>query len=82
MVWHRCKLHFVYCVALCTIITDLSRRLQVDLTTALGIYEALRNVIIGSLVVCVAGLLPGYYATLLLIDVWAGGQSSFPDLQC
>jgi PHS family inorganic phosphate transporter-like MFS transporter len=30
----------------------------------------LRNEIIGSLVVSVAGLLPGYYATFALIDIW------------
>jgi MFS transporter, PHS family, inorganic phosphate transporter len=41
-----------------------------DLTTTLGIYESLLNIVIGSLVVCVAGLLPGYYASLFLIDVW------------
>ncbi|KAI0279763.1 major facilitator superfamily domain-containing protein [Russula aff. rugulosa BPL654] len=41
-----------------------------DLTSTLGIYESLHNVVIGSLVICVAGLLPGYYATLFLIDVW------------
>ncbi|KAN0107567.1 inorganic phosphate transporter [Russula decolorans] len=41
-----------------------------DLTSTLGIYESLHNVVIGSLVVCVAGLLPGYYATFFLIDVW------------
>jgi PHS family inorganic phosphate transporter-like MFS transporter len=41
-----------------------------DLTTTLSIYESLHNVVIGSLVVCVAGLLPGYYASFFLIDVW------------
>jgi PHS family inorganic phosphate transporter-like MFS transporter len=41
-----------------------------DLTSTLGIYESLHNVVIGSLVVCVAGLLPGYYVTFFLIDVW------------
>ena len=39
-------------------------------TTTLGICESLHNVVIGSLVVCVAGFLPSYYATLFLIDVW------------
>ena len=42
-----------------------------DLTTTLGKYELLRNVVIGSLVVCVAGLLPGYYVSAFLIDVWS-----------
>ena len=41
-----------------------------DLTTTLGIYESLHNVVIGSLVVCAAGLLPGYYVSFFLIDVW------------
>jgi MFS transporter, PHS family, inorganic phosphate transporter len=41
-----------------------------DLTTTLGMSESLHNVVIGSLVVCVAGLLPGYYASFFLIDVW------------
>jgi len=36
----------------------------------LGVYKSLRNDVIGSLVVSVAGLLPGYYATFALIDVW------------
>jgi PHS family inorganic phosphate transporter-like MFS transporter len=30
----------------------------------------LKNIAIGSLVVSVAGLLPGYYATLAFIDHW------------
>ena len=41
-----------------------------DLNSTLGIYESLDNVVIGSLVVCVAGLLPGYYASFFLIDSW------------
>ncbi|KAF8501729.1 general substrate transporter [Russula emetica] len=41
-----------------------------DLTTTLGIYESLHNVFIGSLVVCMAGLLFGYYTSFFLIDVW------------
>jgi len=40
------------------------------LNTTLGIYGSLHNVVIGSLVVCAAGLLPGYYASFFLIDVW------------
>ena len=42
-----------------------------DLTTTLGKFELLRNVVIGSLVVYVAGLLPGYYVSAFLIDVWS-----------
>jgi len=41
-----------------------------ELNTALGVYKSLRNDVIGSLVVSVAGLLPGYYATFALIDIW------------
>lgn len=41
-----------------------------ELNTSLGLYKSLRNEIIGSLVVSVAGLLPGYYATFALIDIW------------
>jgi PHS family inorganic phosphate transporter-like MFS transporter len=40
-----------------------------DLIT-LGIYESSYNIVIGSLIVCVAGLLPGYYASFSLNDVW------------
>jgi len=36
----------------------------------MSVYKSLRNDVIGSLVVSVAGLLPGYYATFALIDVW------------
>ena len=41
-----------------------------NLDTTKGIYQSLHNVVIGNLVVSVAGLLPGYYATFFLIDVW------------
>jgi len=41
-----------------------------ELDTTLGVYKTLHNIIIGSLVVTVAGLLPGYHATFFLIDVW------------
>ena len=41
-----------------------------DLNSTLGIYQSLQNVVLGTLVVCAAGLLPGYYATFFLIDVW------------
>ena len=33
-------------------------------------YDSLHSVVIGNLIVSVAGLLPGYYATLCLIDGW------------
>ncbi|KAH8980885.1 phosphate transporter, partial [Lactarius akahatsu] len=36
----------------------------------LVMYKTLHNVAEGSLVVSLAGLLPGYYATFFLIDVW------------
>jgi PHS family inorganic phosphate transporter-like MFS transporter len=39
-----------------------------------GTYKALHNIAIGNLVVSVAGLLPGYYATLLLIDTPGWGR--------
>ena len=41
-----------------------------DLNSTLGIFGSLHNIVIPSLVVCVAGLLPGYYASFFLIDVW------------
>ena len=34
----------------------------------MGICKVLHNIAVGNLVVSVAGLLPGYYATLFLID--------------
>ena len=40
-----------------------------DLTTTLGIYGSLYNVVIGSLIVCVVGLLLSYYASSFLINV-------------
>jgi MFS transporter, PHS family, inorganic phosphate transporter len=43
---------------------------QSGLNTSLGIYHWLCNVAVGSLVISVAGLLPGYYATFFLIDHW------------
>ncbi|KAH9063955.1 major facilitator superfamily domain-containing protein [Lactarius vividus] len=39
-------------------------------TCTLIMYKTLHNVAEGSLVVSLAGLLPGYYATFFLIDVW------------
>jgi len=41
-----------------------------ELPTTLGVYKSLHNIAIGSLVVACAGLLPGYYASFFLIDVW------------
>jgi len=40
-----------------------------ELDTTLGMYKILHNVIIGSLVVTVVGLLPSYYATFFLINI-------------
>jgi PHS family inorganic phosphate transporter-like MFS transporter len=45
-----------------------------ELNTTLDTYKALHNVVIGSLVVSVAGLLPGYYATFFLIDTPGWGR--------
>jgi MFS transporter, PHS family, inorganic phosphate transporter len=45
-----------------------------EISTTLGIYKALHNVAVGSLVVSVAGLLPGYYATFFLIDTPGWGR--------
>jgi MFS transporter, PHS family, inorganic phosphate transporter len=39
-----------------------------ELSTSLGVYKSLRNIAEGSLVVSVAGLLPGYYMSMLTID--------------
>ncbi len=49
-------------------IGDQIERSQIN--TPLGIYKTLHNVAEGNLVVSLAGLLPGYYATFFLIDVW------------
>ena len=46
-------------------------------TTTLGIYQSLHSVIVGNLVVSVAGLLPGHYATFFPIDVWGRGPIQF-----
>ncbi|EKM78132.1 hypothetical protein AGABI1DRAFT_76554 [Agaricus bisporus var. burnettii JB137-S8] len=35
-----------------------------------GIYDNLKNICIGNLVLSAAGLIPGYYATFFLIDKW------------
>ncbi|KIM88284.1 hypothetical protein PILCRDRAFT_95578 [Piloderma croceum F 1598] len=36
----------------------------------LGIYENLKNVCVGNLILSAAGLVPGYYASFLFIDSW------------
>ncbi|KAH9998817.1 major facilitator superfamily domain-containing protein [Russula compacta] len=41
-----------------------------ELNTTLGIYKSLHNLVIGSIVVSVAGFLPGYYASFFFIDDW------------
>ena len=41
-----------------------------QINSPLGIYKTLHNVAEGNLVVSLAGLLPGYYATFSLIDSW------------
>ncbi|KAJ7052591.1 major facilitator superfamily domain-containing protein [Mycena amicta] len=35
-----------------------------------GVYDNLHNVAVGNLILSAAGLIPGYYATFLLIDSW------------
>jgi MFS transporter, PHS family, inorganic phosphate transporter len=50
---------------------------QPEFSTSLGTYKWLHNVAVGSLVVSVAGLLPGYYATIFLIDRWGRKQLQF-----
>ncbi|KAH9033449.1 hypothetical protein EDB84DRAFT_1561671 [Lactarius hengduanensis] len=42
--------------------------------STLVMYKTLHNIAEGSLVVSLAGLLPGYYATFFLIDVWVASQ--------
>jgi hypothetical protein len=49
-----------------------------DLTTTLNIYESLHNVVIGSLVICMAGLLPSCYAPFFLVDVWGRRPIQLP----
>lgn len=36
----------------------------------LGIYQGLYNICIGNLILAVAGLIPGYYFTMLFVDSW------------
>jgi PHS family inorganic phosphate transporter-like MFS transporter len=38
--------------------------------TTRGIYDNLLNICIGNIILSAAGLIPGYYATFLLIDKW------------
>jgi PHS family inorganic phosphate transporter-like MFS transporter len=35
-----------------------------------GVYDNLMNISVGNLILAVAGLIPGYWATFALIDVW------------
>ncbi|KAJ3573116.1 hypothetical protein NP233_g2633 [Leucocoprinus birnbaumii] len=37
---------------------------------ALGVYQNLSNICIGNLILSVAGLIPGYWATFLFVDSW------------
>lgn len=41
-----------------------------DLKGGFAVYQNLLNICIGNMVLSVAGLIPGYYATMLLIDSW------------
>lgn len=34
------------------------------------VYQNLRNICIGNIILSVAGLIPGYWATFLVIDKW------------
>jgi PHS family inorganic phosphate transporter-like MFS transporter len=36
----------------------------------LGVYQNLKNICIGNLILAVAGLIPGYYATYIFVDKW------------
>ncbi|KAI0783636.1 phosphate transporter [Abortiporus biennis] len=38
--------------------------------TITGIYQNLKNICVGNLILVVAGLIPGYWASFLLIDSW------------
>ncbi|THH30285.1 hypothetical protein EUX98_g3909 [Antrodiella citrinella] len=40
------------------------------ITGTLAIYTNLHNIAVGNLIVIVAGLVPGYWATFFLVDVW------------
>jgi PHS family inorganic phosphate transporter-like MFS transporter len=37
---------------------------------SLGVYQSLHNVSVGNIILAVAGLIPGYWASFLLIDSW------------
>jgi MFS transporter, PHS family, inorganic phosphate transporter len=37
---------------------------------ALGVYQTLQNICVGNLIISVAGLIPGYWVSFLLIDSW------------
>ncbi|KAI0061461.1 MFS general substrate transporter [Artomyces pyxidatus] len=42
----------------------------VNSTGNLGVYQNLRNVSVGNLILSVAGLIPGYWVSFLFIDTW------------
>jgi len=39
-------------------------------TGSLGVYQSLKNVSVGNIILAVGGLIPGYWATFLFIDSW------------
>lgn len=41
-----------------------------DLKGTMKVYQNLRNICIGNIILSVAGLIPGYWATFLVIDKW------------
>ena len=41
-----------------------------SLTGTAKVYQNLRNITVGNMVISVAGLIPGYWATFLVIDRW------------
>lgn len=41
-----------------------------NVTGTLAVYQNLRNVAVGNLILIVAGLIPGYWATFLFVDRW------------
>ncbi|KAF7369694.1 Phosphate transporter [Mycena venus] len=53
-----------------TILTAIGFGSPGNMKTTLGVYQAIRNVCVGNLIFSIAGLIPGYYASFLLIDRW------------
>ncbi|KAI0061407.1 MFS general substrate transporter [Artomyces pyxidatus] len=43
---------------------------NITATNNLGVYENLRNVSVGNLILSTAGLIPGYWVSFLFIDTW------------